>query len=370
MRGGWTIARIGGVPVRVDTSLLVLAVLATWALWQGRFTSDHFPELSSTGGFMLAVLTTLLFIGSILAHELAHAGMFRARGIEVSAITLYMFGGLTAAKTEARGPADEFLVTVVGPLTTGLVGGLFIAIHRAAQGALSGPVDHMFLYLGALNLYMAVLNLLPGFPLDGGRLVLAGVWRVTGDRGRAVRVAARLGQGVALLIGAVGVVSIVAPDTVTGFGIWFVFIAFILFQGASAALADSDRRSRLDTATARQVMSPPPPTVPAGISIAQAMERHLAGHEGEAFPVVDDGQVVGFISLRVARQAPLDRFVRDAMIGADAVATVTPAEAMGTVVDRMQQRRAQIALVVDEGRLVGVIEREDLDRFFRAARRR
>ena len=363
---GRILFRIGGIPVRADASLALLAVLIVFELWQYRFTPQHFPGLTSGKGFGLAVATTVLFIGSILAHELAHAGMFRARGIDVQGITLYMFGGLTAPKTEARRPADEFLVSLVGPLTTGALAGLFLGLHVALRGSISRPLDDILWILGRLNLLMAILNILPGFPLDGGRLVLAIVWRVTRDRARAIAVAARIGQGIAVLIGVGGLAWSAAEGSGIAGGLWFVFIAWLLFQGATSALSDVDRRRLLDSATASDVMSPPPPVVPANLTIGEALDRYLAGHDGEAFPVFDEfhGRVVGFISPRMARGTDLTLAVRDAMVGTEAVVTVSPSDRMDHVLGELQERGAQVALVTDLGRLVGVIEREDIARFF------
>jgi Zn-dependent protease len=363
---GRILFRIGGIPVRADASLLFLAVIITFELWQYRFTPDRFPGLSSGKGLGLAVFTTLLFIGSILAHELAHAVAFRARGIEVQGITLYMFGGLTAPKTEARGPADEFLVSVVGPLTTAATGGLFLGLHVWGASWATRPMDEMFLYLGFLNVAMAVLNILPGFPLDGGRLVLAAVWRLTRSRTTAIRVAARIGQVVAAVIAVGGLVWSSASGSGFGGGLWFLLIGWLLFQGATGALADVDRRRIMGTATAGEVMSPPPPVIPANMSVDEATERFLAGHEGEAFPVYDEflGRVVGFLSPRLARAASPGTLVRHAMVGTDAVVTVSPSDSMEQVLEQREGTGAQVALVVDGSRLVGVIEREDIARFF------
>ena len=373
MRGGWRIGRIGGVEVRIESSLLFLAGLITYDLWLFFSDDRQFPELRSPMALVLALLTALLFVGSILAHELAHAAAFRARGIEVRGITLYMFGGLTAAKSEARRPWDEFLVTVVGPLTTAALGFIFLGLHVLGMTTMSRAWRAMFGYLALLNLAMALFNVIPGFPLDGGRLLLSLVWRITGSRIRAIRVAARVGQGMALLIVVGGLAAVVARGEPFGLGLWPVLVGAMLYQGASAALADADRRTTLGSATAADVMSPPPPSVPADITVGLATERFLAGHEGEVFPVVDDrdgGGVIGFISARMASAAPPDRPVREAMIGTEAVATAGPGETMTEVVERVRDRGAQMVLVVDDGRLVGVIEQEDLARLFRRANRR
>lgn len=379
MRSGWKIGRIGGVEVRAEPSLALLGILITYNLWiffSNTTTLQFFsfrihsvsPPLASGPALGLAFATTALFLMSILAHELGHAAAFRARGVAVRGISLFMFGGYTTGSREAERPADEFLVAAIGPAVTGALGGLFLALHVATGGAGLHALRAMFGYLALLNLFMGAFNLLPGLPLDGGRVLMAILWRVTGKRSRATRLAARAGQVVALLIAAAGIVEVAGTGDVGG--VWPLLIGWMLYSSSTAALAQADRRRALESTTAAQVMSPPPPTVPADLLIGPAVERYLSGREGEAFPVMEDGRVVGFISLRMARNAPADRPVRDSMIGPDAVATAEPGDLMTDVADRIQERQAQTVLVMDGGRLVGVIEREDLSRLFRTHGRR
>ena len=374
MRGGWRIGRIGGVEVRAEPSLALLGILVTYNLWiffSNTATLQFFafrihsvdPPLASAPAFGLALATTALFLISILAHELGHAAAFRARGIPVRGITLFMFGGYTTGSREAERPADEFLFAAVGPAVTGGLGALFLALHVATGSAGLHALRAMFGYLALLNLFMGAFNLLPGLPLDGGRVLMAILWRVTGQRSRATRLSARAGQVVAGLIAAAGIADVASTGDIGG--VWPLLIGWMLFSSSTAALVQADRRRALESTTAGQVMSPPPPTLAADLPIGTAVERFLSGREGEAFPVMDDGRVIGFISLRMARGAPPDRPVRDAMVGTDAVAMAGPAERMADVADRIQDGQAQTVLVMDGGRLVGVIEREDLSRLFR-----
>jgi Zn-dependent protease/predicted transcriptional regulator len=306
-------------------------------------------------------------VASILAHELAHAVMFRRRGIPVLGVTLHMFGGVTQGGAEPKRPWDEFIVAAAGPITTGAIGLAFLLLQVGLESPDPNPWRSMFRYLGFLNIAIAVFNLLPGFPLDGGRVLLAGVWRFTGDKARATTVAARVGQGVAVLIGGAGLIDLVRTGNL--WGIWPLMIGLMLFQSSSAALAQSRHRARLEGATAGQVMSPPPPTVPADLSIAAALEQHLQGHDGEAFPVMDQGEVVGFISPRMAKSVPPDGKVRDAMVGTDTAVVAAPEEPMASLIQQIfGGEPVQTILVVKDGRLVGVIEPEDINRFVRRRR--
>src|SRR6266496_2228352 len=294
LTGGWNIGRIGGVEIRVDPSWGIIAVLFTFNFWLFLSDRSQFPDLGSGAAGALAVLTAALFFGSVLGHELAHAGMSKVRGIPVSGITLFLFGGATHAKVDAKGPADEFLITVVGPLTSAAIGVVFLIVHSLGRQTLGHPISAMVGYLAFINLILAAFNLLPGFPLDGGRLLRSGLWRAMGLQ-RATYVAARVGQGVGLLIVAAGIgIALISGDFIAF--LWPAFIGWFLFRAASSSLVEGDRRQLLRSTTAREVMNAPPPAIPADLQIAVAMERYLLGHEGEAFPVIEGGHVVGFVS--------------------------------------------------------------------------
>jgi len=362
MRGSWRIGRIGGVDIRVDPSWAFIAILLTFTLWQQFSDQIRFPGMRSGLALGLAILTAGLVFGSILLHELAHAGMSKARQIPVSGITLYLFGGATHAKVEARRPVDEFLVTVVGPGTTLALGGLFLALHALTRSWLDHPVRAIFGYLALVNIIMGGFNLLPGFPLDGGRLLRSGLWRATGSLSRATRIAARVGQIVGLAIVATGILITIRTNEVLA-GAWPVLIGWFLYRAASATLADAGRRRLLESVTVGDVMAAPPPTVDASLPVGVVTDGDLEGHEGEAFPVVRDQHVVGFVSLRTTRGVAPDRTVQEAMVGGQGVLEAAPEESMVSVIERAGEVRGRTILVVEGGRLVGVIEPEDLARF-------
>src|SRR5919202_4926213 len=163
----WRLGRIGGIAIRIDSSWAIMAVLVTYSLWL-RFTF-RYAELENLPAFGLAVFAAALFFGSVLVHELAHAGMARARGIAVSGITLFLFGGATSARVEDRGPGDEFLITAVGPGSSLALAGAFWGLAAAVE-SIGGRFDEALRYVAGVNLILAIFNLVPGFPLDGGRI--------------------------------------------------------------------------------------------------------------------------------------------------------------------------------------------------------
>ena len=355
----WKIGRIGGIDIRVDASWAFLAIFIVYTWWVA-FTSPPLDIASGTA-LALGVLAALLFFGSILAHELAHAAMARARGLPVSGIRLFLFGGATGV--EERGPADEFLVTAVGPLTSLAVGVLYIGISRldVVNVPLAGALD----YLGRLNLFLALLNALPGFPLDGGRVLRAIAWKVTGDQARATSIAARVGMVVAVGLVVFGLWQVSrANDDV--YGIWFVFIGFFVFQGARSAEQQGRLRSLLRTGSVGDAMRAPAEAIPAGLSLSEAYDRFLRGHEEETFPVADGDRIVGMLDFgsarRVGGEDPL-RPVRDAMLPVEEGRTVRADERLDRVLERVIG--GEVAVLRD-GELVGTLSVEDVDRWLRS----
>ncbi len=345
------IATIRGIPVNVDASWVWIAVLVTYSLW-ARFDNSY-RELGSGQAFGLALLAAVLFFGSVFCHELAHAVAARLNGIRVYGITLVVFGGFTSARSDQKGPGPAFLIAGVGPGTSLAIGGLAWALSKALEPA-SGPLSGAFGYVGWVNLFMAVFNFLPGLPLDGGRMLQAAVWRATGDQDRGTRIAARAGIGVAALLVAAALVEAGRDDLFAA--MWLAVIASFIFQGARATERQIGLARRLSAGTVADAMDPPPPAVPAGMSLSEALERFLRGHEEEAFPVVEEGKVIGMVSFSSAREVGINdplRPVREAVIPLEGVLVAHPDEPLDRVSERLGTGRA--ALVLRDGELVGAI---------------
>jgi Zn-dependent protease/predicted transcriptional regulator len=351
----WKIASIGGIPVRVDSSWVWIAALVVYTLFV-RYVTDY--GIDQPRALPLALFTAVLFFGSILLHELSHAGVARLRGVEVSSITLYFFGGATATNLDKR-PGDQFLISAAGPGMSLLVGALFWSISRATTGSL---LTLSFGYVGWINLVLAVFNVVPGYPLDGGQMLRAAIWRITGNELTATKVASVSGFVVgALLVGA-GIIGLARGDI--GGGVWLAIIGYFLIQNAQGATRRATVRAALVGATANQAMGPPPAAVPAAMSLSDVLERYLRGHEQEAFPVVDGSRVIGLLTFesasRVGQHDPL-RPARDAMIALEQVATVDPETPLDEVVGRLGPTGA--ALVLRNGELAGAITAGDIERW-------
>jgi Zn-dependent protease/CBS domain-containing protein len=361
----WRVGRIAGIEVRIDSSWVVIALLITYSMYLR--TSALYPELSGGGAVALGIVATVLFFGSVLVHELAHAVVSQARGIRVQDITLFLFGGATRAKVDTRGPADEFLIAVVGPLTSGLLAGLFGIAAGLGNDVLSRPLTGTLGYLAWTNLLLAVFNLVPGFPLDGGRLLRSAIWRATGNLARATQIAATAGQGVGWLLVAAGVAWLLAGDLAGG--IWFAFIGWFLVQAARASYQDLQLQQLLRGVEAEDVMARHLVRIPPQLSLQAAVDDYFMRYDHSAFPVEEHGRTIGLLTLRAVRRVPREQWptrrVRDHMVPLSDQVVVAPDARMDGVVDKLQDGQAGRVLVAQDGEVVGIITPTDLTRWLR-----
>ena len=361
----WRVARIFGIEVRVDSSWAVIALLITYSMYLR--ISLLYRDLSGGAAVGLAVLATVLFFGSVLTHELAHALVSQARGIRVQDITLFLFGGATRARVESRGPGDEFLIAVVGPLTSLLLAGLFWLIDVVGRGVLSTPVAGMFGYLGWVNLLLAAFNLVPGFPLDGGRLLRSAIWKATGSFGQATRIASLAGQGVGWLLVAAGVAFLLGGNLAGG--IWFAFIGWFLVQAARSSYEDLQLREMLRGVEAEDVMAGDLVRIPPELSLQDAVDDYFMRYDHGAFPVDEHGRTVGLLTLRGVRRVPREQWpirrVRELMVPVGDQVVVAPDARMDGVLGKLQDGEAGRVLVVQDGEVVGIITPSDLTRWLR-----
>jgi Zn-dependent protease len=245
----------------------------------------------------MGLAATALFFGSIVAHELSHAVVARASGIRVHSITLFVFGGVARTERDADTPGREFLIAGVGPLMSLALGGLFWAVALAArgEGGFGAAAAIVARQLAYLNVLLAVFNLLPGFPLDGGRLFRAVAWKLTGSLGRATRLATRLGRFFGYALAALGIWQAFRGNPIGG--LWLVFIGWFLASAAAASLEDHVIRGILARARARDVMTREPEAVPADLTLDRLAGEFLIRHRYRAFPVVvRDGRLLGIIT--------------------------------------------------------------------------
>jgi Zn-dependent protease len=355
----WKIVTIRGIPVFVGSSWVLIAAIYVWGQYIG-LTQGSAGEEPSTAA-ILAVLTGVLFFGSVLIHEGAHAAMARRLDLPVSGITLVFWGGATETRANARGALGEFLVAFVGPFSTLLMAGVF---WIGAQ--LTGDTLHVILrYLSVLSLFFAAMNTLPGFPLDGGRMLLAVVWGVTKSRRTALRVAGYVGIAVGVALLGAAAWSFTRSDDAF-FAIFLGYLGFVMLatgRGMDQRIAFRDQLAR---GRAADVMRPPPTAVPADMTLTEALDHALRSDEAGAFPVVEaDGTVIGTVSMTSARRVgtrdPM-RPVRDATIPLNQTPVIAPDESLEETLEWLSGREG---LVLQDGRLVGAVGPGDVERWYR-----
>jgi Zn-dependent protease len=383
--GQLTLLRIRGIRIGVDYSwFFVLFLIIIWL--SGNYRDQLNADQGATEPYVLAVVSALAFFGSVLLHELGHAVVAIRRGIPISDITLWMFGGVARMTRDADSPGTEFKIAVAGPLVTlavviacGLAGvaifgaedfGDAVLLRDTAQD--SGPLA-LIAWLGEINLLVLFFNLIPAFPLDGGRIARAIAWRLTGDRNRATRFAANLGRGFSYLFIAVGVLLVVSGLDLIG-GVWLALIGFVLAQSARGSLVQTEFSRRIEGISVADVMDAEPVSIPETTSVERALDEYFLRYRWPWFPVVDaanqfrglivrevadavpelsrSGQTVGEIfevdaggTLRVRDDAPLE-----SLLGNDAL-----------------RRLGGLAAVDADGRLRGVITADQVGRALRDA---
>jgi Zn-dependent protease len=369
--GGGSIqfARVFGIRIGVDPSWFFVLFLIIWSL-SGMY-EDHFPD----SAFVLAAISALLFFVSVLLHELGHAFEARRSGIGITGIDLWMFGGVAKMERDSRSPGEEFRVAVAGPLVTLLIAvACWSAIAVLADTGTAGealrldslPDDAALAvvgYLGFVNVMLLVFNLIPGFPLDGGRIARAIAWKLTGSRGRATRIAGILGRGFAYLMIGVGVLLVVNGYLVSG--IWLGIIGVFLNQAARDAIAQTALTDRIEGLSVADVMDAEPVAIPAQLSLDRAYDEYFLRYRWAWFPVVDaDGRFVGLVT--EPSIAGLPDAVRPGRTVASVMATdsgedasslrVAAEEPLEALLGRESLVRLGALMAVDrDGRLAGVV---------------
>jgi Zn-dependent protease len=358
MGGGgsrWRVATVRGIPLYVSTSWFVIAGLYVWLRYEGLTAILVDPAEAAT----IAVLTAVLFFGSVLVHEAAHAIMARSLDLPVSGITLVFWGGATETKASAKGPLGEFLVAFVGPATTLALAGVFWFAETLTNGLVAETLG----WLAYISVLFAGFNALPGFPLDGGRMLLAAVWGLTGNRRTAMRAAGYGGIVIGAVIAAVAVWRLTSDDL--GMALFLGYVAMILIATGRSMDQRIAFRDQLVKGTVADAMRPPPPTVPAGMSLMQALDEYLRGADGQGFPVVDAGRVIGTISIESARKVggrdPM-RPVRDGVRPLTQMPVLAPDE---TLDDALEWLGGREGLVLRDDVLVGAIGPDDVERWYR-----
>jgi len=380
---GFRVGKIFNINIHIDWSWLLIFGLVSWSLASsfGQMHADWSPLMQ----WGMALLAALLFFLSVLAHELAHSLVARAQGVPVRNITLFMFGGVSNIQKEPASPGNELLVAIVGPLTSFILGGLFLLLGTGGLAisnvtatnmndllAQIGPANTIFLWLGSVNILLGLFNLIPGFPLDGGRVVRSILWGITKDLKKATRWASWLGQAVAWLLIFAGMAMLFGaqiPILGSGFinGLWLIFIGWFLQNAAVQSYRRVVIQDILEDIPVKQLMNPNVPTTLANISVEDFVDNYLMQSDNRAFIVYDQDKMVGLITIEDVRKLPAESrsttMVRDVMTPSEKMIVVAPEEDVTDAFDRLQMKDIRQLPVVAGNKIVGLLRRKDILRW-------
>lgn len=358
------IGNIAGVRVGLHWSVLGIVVLLVFLLAGGLLPAQY-PDEAPIAYIAAALVATLLFVLSLLAHEIGHAVVAQRNGVEVEGITLWLLGGVARLRGESSNAAMDFRIAAIGPFISFVLGvGFLVAAWATTEAGAPDLIIGVLSYLGAINILLAVFNLVPAAPLDGGRILRAALWAWRGDRYQAQIWSARAGRVFGLLLIGLGVISLFTGYTG---GLWWALIGLFIVTMASTEENYARTGAMLGGLRARDIMTPNPDTAPPDQNVAQFLQDVAMTRRHSAFPLVGaGGEVRGMVTINRIRQLPRDRH-QQATVGEiacpiDEIPFVRPDELVSDVLARMSGCADGRALVMDDGRLVGIISPSDISR--------
>ncbi len=368
MLGSFRIGKIAGIEIDINVSWIVILVLLTVSLATGWFPLLY-PGWSTATYWVVSFISALLLFVSVLLHELAHSLVARRSGLPVKNITLFIFGGVSNIEQEPKSPGVEFRMAFVGPLTSLLIGAVCYLLLLPLRGTHS-PLEGILFYLAVMNILLGLFNLIPGFPLDGGRVLRSIVWKITGSLARATRVASLSGQVIAYLFIFWGIWQLFGGDVLNG--IWLGFIGWFLLSAAQSANTQVVLQSALRGITVSEVMNPTPPTVPANISLQKLTDEYFLPHGLRCALVTQGDRLAGLITLGDIRHVPREQWgyipVSQAMIPAERLHVVSPQQSLNDVLPLMAGRDVNQLPVVQNGVPVGIVSRDSVMRYLEVRR--
>jgi Zn-dependent protease len=359
MKHTWRLGRIFGVDINVDSSWIVIFILFTWVLAGSHFPRSH-PTWQPSLNWMIGLLTSLLVFASVLAHELAHSLVAMKQGEKVRSITLFILGGVAQITEEPKKPQKEFFMALVGPMSSFALALLFFVLSLLLEGV-SGPLTASASYLAVINLALGVFNLLPGFPMDGGRVLRSILWSLTGNLKKATRTASLVGQGFAFFLIVGGVWQILAGHIG---GLWWILIGWFLHNAAVRGYSEVQIKSALQGMTAEDLMNKEFGTVPEGLPVRDLVDDYILKKKERVFLVVDNGSLKGIVCLDDIKKTPQDKWsqviVRDIMTPRDRLEAVSPRADGNVVLSSLASRDIHQVPVMEGEKIVGIICRSDL----------
>jgi Zn-dependent protease/predicted transcriptional regulator len=357
LRSQIKLGKLFGIEIGLHYSWFLIALLIVFSL-SSQFHATN-AEWGDTLILTLAIATATLFFVSLLLHELAHSLVATSNGLPVKEITLFALGGVSQIEKNPVSAKLEFWMALVGPLTSAVIGGVCLAIAALVHGGASSPWIAMLQWLGYINLTLAVFNLIPGYPLDGGRILRALIWWKTGDPDRSTRAAARAGQVVAFIFIGVGIIRFFGGAGAGG--LWIAFIGWFLLQAARESYVQVGLAHALEGVRVADVMTHDCTTVDGWLNIQNFVEQELLRTGQRCFVVMEKGEMVGLVTPHEIKTVDRARWpyttLRDIMRPIDEVHSVTPETPLTKALESMSGEDLNQLPVVSQGHLEGVLSR-------------
>lgn len=364
MKSRLEVVEVWGIPIRVHLSWVLVFGLVTWSLAAGYFPAEY-PGWTVGSYWAIGAVTALAFFACILIHELGHSWVGRRNGIPIESITLFVFGGVARISREPDRPGVEFRMALAGPATSFALAALFAGAWQLARDVplLAAPA----IWLARINFLVAVFNLVPGFPLDGGRLFRAAVWHFTGSLHRASQVASFAGQLVAFGLIGWGILTVMGGNVIGG--MWLAFIGWFLQNAAAHSHAEANLRELLRDVTVAQAMTSDCRRIERGASLERIVREEVLGAGRRCFAVTEGGRLTGLLTLHEIKAIPQERWVAvtagEVMTPVEKVTAVEPKADLLTALKKMDDANVAQVPVLAGGELVGMIGREQILHYVR-----
>lgn len=358
----WRVGSLFGIPLEINATWILVFVIVAASLSFSYFP-QVLPEAPVWQHVLIGGITTLLFFASVVAHEFSHSLVAKAQGAKIARITLFIFGGVSEMEEESDSPGREFLMAIAGPgMSILLAAAFFLAL--VAVAVMRGPeaIAVVLQYLALINLSVGVFNLLPGFPMDGGRVLRSILWAISHDLLRATRWASRTGQVIGYLLVTAGILGVVLPPHQIGL-VWLVFLGWFLASLADGAYQQQVVKTRLSHVPLSAVMSSPVVSAPGDVDLETMVERYFIGGHHSRYPIEEGGRLIGMLSLAQAKAVPRElwRETHAADVAErDLDRLVVPASLpVDQVLDRLVGPPGAVLAMAD-GDLVGIVTRDDV----------
>jgi Zn-dependent protease len=370
MKANVRLGRILGVEIGLHFSWFVIALLITLSL-TAQFHQQN-PQWGEPVILGLSILTAVFFFAAIVLHELSHSVVAKARGLPVKSITLFALGGVAQVEKEAPDAKTEFFVAIVGPMASVVIGAicLFLAwlIGWSPLTTPDQPLPAMLAWLGYINFLLAAFNMIPGFPLDGGRVLRAVIWRLTGSPDRATRIASRTGEVVAMGFIMLGIVRFFGG---AGFGgLWLAFIGWFLLDASRAAYVQIGLQDALRGVSVADVMERDCPTIDVDCDLQTLIDKYVIRSGRRCFVVVEGVNIAGLVTLHEVKEIERERWPRttvgQVMLPFEKLHRTSPDTPISDALEAMAREDINQLPVASNGRLEGIVSREHIIRVFQA----